>query len=146
MTITISTSPLLYDEFSNFIQSSADWFSPSLKTMPDLNDWIVKMYQNGMSYYVKHEQDIIALIVAYHNPELHFIYLPYVCVHPKYQGHRITHQIIKHIETNRSEEIRHLYLEVRKDNVKALSMYQNIDFKEFEDRGDKFLMKKDLAY
>ena len=47
MSITIHTEPLAYTEFRDFIISSANWFVPSLLQMPNLDEWILKMYHNG---------------------------------------------------------------------------------------------------
>lgn len=51
MSITIHTEPLAYTEFRDFIISSANWFVPSLLQMPNLDEWILKMYHNGSMYY-----------------------------------------------------------------------------------------------
>ena len=51
MSITIHTEPLAYTEFRDFIISSANWFVPSLLQMPNLDEWILKMYHNGSIYY-----------------------------------------------------------------------------------------------
>lgn len=80
MSITIHTEPLAYTEFRDFIISSANWFVPSLLQMPNLDEWILKMYHNGSMYYTISESNIISLIVGYYNrEERFFIYTLCLC-------------------------------------------------------------------
>ena len=144
MDLTISSSPLSYTEFKNFITSSANWFAPSLQEMPHLDEWISKMYRNGKIYYFKSENDIVSLTVTYENLKEHFIYIPYICVHPRLQGQGVGGQIINYIVKNLSDNIHNIYLEVRKDNIQAIQLYKKIGFYESEDRGEKYLLKKEL--
>ena len=97
MSITIHTEPLAYTEFRDFIISSANWFVPSLLQMPNLDEWILKMYHNGSMYYTISESNIISLIVGYYNREERFLYIPYVCVNPNHQGHGISQKTINYI-------------------------------------------------
>lgn len=76
MSITIHTEPLAYTEFRDFIISSANWFVPSLLQMPNLDEWILKMYHNGSMYYTISGSNIISLIVGYYNREERFLYIP----------------------------------------------------------------------
>lgn len=144
MNIAINTEHIAYTEFRDFIISSADWFVPSLQQMPNLDEWILKMHQNGFMYYSVSKSDIIALVVAYHNVEKHFIHIPYVCVHPDYRGYRISKQLISYIVEHLPANIYNMYLEVRKDNKWAIYSYKEMGFHESEDRGEKYLMKKEL--
>lgn len=64
MSIIIHTEPLAYTEFRDFIISSANWFVPSLLQMPNLDEWILKMYHNGSMYYTISGSNIISLILA----------------------------------------------------------------------------------
>ena len=95
MSITIHTEPLAYTEFRDFIISSANWFVPSLLQMPNLDEWILKMYHNGSMYYTISGSNIISLIVGYYNREERFLYIPYVCVNPDHQGHGISQPIFR---------------------------------------------------
>ena len=97
MSITIHTEALAYTEFRDFIISSANWFVPSLLQMPNLDEWILKMYHNGSMYYTISGSNIISLIVGYYNREERFLYIPYVCVNPDHQGHGISKKTINYI-------------------------------------------------
>ena len=138
MSITIHTEPLAYTEFRDFIISSANWFVPSLLQMPNLDEWILKMYHNGSMYYTISGSNIISLIVGYYNREERFLYIPYVCVNPDHQGHGISQKTINYIIEHLSTDIQKILLEVRKDNNNALQAY------EAEDRDEKYLMKKEV--
>ena len=144
MSIIIHTEPLAYTEFRDFIISSANWFAPSLLQMPNLDEWILKMYHNGSIYYAISGPNIISLIVGYYNREERFLYIPYVCVHPDYQGHGISQKIINYIIEHLSTDIQEILLEVRKDNNNALQAYHKMGFYETEDRDEKYLMKKEI--
>lgn len=144
MDIVVCTEPLSYIEFRDFIMDSADWFVPSLHTMPDLNKWILKMFRQGFMYYSKSESNIIALMVIYHNVEKHFIYIPYICVHPDCWGCGISRQILSYLMFHLPAHINEVYLEVRKDNERGIHLYEKLGFYEFEDRGVKHLMKKEI--
>ena len=76
MSITIHTEPLSYTKFRGFIISSANWFAPSLLQMPNLDEWILKMYHNGSIYYAISGPNIISLIVGYYNRDEDFYISP----------------------------------------------------------------------
>ena len=132
MSITIHTEPLAYTEFRDFIISSANWFVPSLLQMPNLDEWILKMYHNGSMYYTISGSNIISLNI------------PYVCVNPDHQGHGISKKTINYIIEHLSTDIQEILLEVRKDNNNALHAYHKMGFYEAEDRDEKYLMKKEV--
>ena len=144
METVISTKPLSYTEFQDFIMASVNWFTPSLQDMPNLNNWILKMYQNGIMYYFKPESNIVALVVTYYNTEKKFIYIPYVCVHPNYQGKGIAGQIISYIVDHLPINIHSIYLEVIGNNTQAIQLYTKMGFYCSENRGEKLLMKKEV--
>ena len=127
MSIIIHTEPLAYTEFRDFIISSANWFVPSLLQMPNLDEWILKMYHNGSIYYTISGSNIISLIVGYYNREERFLYIPYVCVNPDHQGHGISKKTINYIIEHLSTDIQEILLEVRKDNNNALHAYPKKD-------------------
>lgn len=114
MSITIHTEPLAYTEFRDFIISSANWFVPSLLQMPNLDEWILKMYHNGSMYYTISGSNIISLIVGYYNREERFLYIPYVCVNPDHQGHGISKKTINYIIEHLSTDIQEILLELEK--------------------------------
>lgn len=142
MKITIRTKSLTYIAFRDFIKSSADWFVPSLLQMPNLDDWILKMHQNGIMYYAVSDLNIISLIVIYHNKEKHLIYIPYVSVHPDFQGNGISKDMMNYIIKDLPNNQYNILLEVRKDNEKALKLYKKLGFYISEDRDEKLLMRK----
>ena len=69
----ISTTPLSFTEFSDFVIASVDWFIPSLHELSDLNGWILKMYLNGSMFYSKSESEITGLVVTYYNTSKNFV-------------------------------------------------------------------------
>lgn len=144
MDMLISVTPLSFTEFSDFVVASVDWFIPSLNEMSDLNGWILKMYLNGSMYYFKSDSEIIGLAVTYYNIKKNFVYIPYICVRSDYQGHGIARQLIDYIVSQLASHIYEMYLEVRKDNKGALHLYKKLGFYEIEDRGLKYLMKKEI--
>lgn len=90
------------------------------------------------------KNDIVSLVVTYENTKQHFIYIPYICVHPHFQGQGIGKQIINHIIEKLPTNTHSIYLEVRKDNTHAIQLYRKLGFCNFEDRGEKYLLKKEL--
>ena len=77
MDMLISTTPLSFTEFSDFVIASVDWFIPSLHELSDLNGWILKMYLNGSMFYSKSESEITGLVVTYYKEFR--IYPIYLC-------------------------------------------------------------------
>ena len=144
MDMLISTTPLSFTEFSDFVIASVDWFIPSLHELSDLNGWILKMYLNGSMFYSKSESEITGLVVTYYNTSKNFVYIPYICVHLDYQGHGIASQLIDYVVSQLASHVYGIYLEVRKGNKGAVRLYKKLGFCEFEDRGVKYLMKKEI--
>ena len=144
MDMLISTTPLSFTEFSDFVIASVDWFIPSLHELSDLNGWILKMYLNGSMFYSKSESEITGLVVTYYNTSKNFVYIPYICVHLDYQGHGIASQLIDYVVSQLASHVYGIYLEVRRGNKGAVRLYKKLGFCEFEDRGVKYLMKKEI--
>ena len=116
MDMLISTTPLSFTEFSDFVIASVDWFIPSLHALSDLNGWILKMYLNGSMFYSKSESEITGLVVTYYNTSKNFVYIPYICVHLDYQGHGIASQLIDYVVSQLASHVYGIYLEVRNGN------------------------------
>lgn len=144
MDIVVRTDHLSYDEFRLFVVSSSNWFTPSLEEMSNLDDWILKMYENGLMYYLVSDSKIVALVVTYHNAALKYIYIPYVCVSPNLQNQGIAKHIISYIAKKMPINTHDIYLEVRKDNESGIQLYRKLGFYNSEDRGQKYLMKKEV--
>ena len=81
---------------------------------------------------------------SYYNIKKNFVYIPYICVRSDYQGHGIARQLIDYIVSQLASHVYEMYLEVRKDNKGALHLYKKLGFYEIEDRGLKYLMKKEI--
>lgn len=91
------------------------------------------------------DDDIIAGVTAfYRNEVLKQIYIPYLHVKPEYRRKSVAFNMIEYL-SSQVNDYDTMALEVVKTNVPAYNLYLKQHFKIIEDRGQKYLMLKQLV-
>lgn len=80
----------------------------------------------------------------YLNEENQFAYISIITIAKAFRGRGYGKQLIQQLVENVSGRYHCILLEVSKSNDRALGLYRKYGFEIKEDRGEKFLMQKEL--
>lgn len=101
-----------------------------------------KLYHNAYWILSYEEDGTLAGFISYYiNEENHFSYIPYIWVSIESRGSMCGSGMMSEIKTQIREKSHRLLLEVRKDNLRAISFYQRNGFTIAEDREDSYLLE-----
>ena len=139
--MTITEEKLTKKEVQEILQESNEVFTPALTcTGIDILSYSEKLSKFANFIVCKEHSDIVAYIAFYRNDEIGQLYIPLICVLPKYQHKGLATKMFKYLKVKYRLQYRTIALEVLKQNDKAYEFYVKQGFMIAEDRKDKFLM------
>lgn len=105
-------------------------FLPRLSSRVDINDYAKKIASRAMRFEAWLDNSLIGLVAAYCNDqEKRIAYITSVSVLKAYTGKGIAAKLIKQcIEHAQVTEMRQISLEVARDNVPAINLYEKNGF------------------
>lgn len=105
-------------------------FIPRLSSRVDINDYAKKIASRAMRFEAWLDDSLIGLVAAYCNDqEKRIAYITSVSVLKDYTGKGIAAKLIKQcIEHAQDTEMRQISLEVARDNVLAINLYEKNGF------------------
>lgn len=86
----------------------------------------------------------IGFIAYYLNDENHFVFVPQIVVHKDARHMGIGHMMFQHLYETLTTKFRNINLEVLKSNDYARAFYRREGFVEYEDRNERFLLRKNI--
>ena len=123
---------------------SSDFFFPPLSEEVDLEKYSCKLSEYADFILYREKGSPIGYIAYYKNYQAKQIYIPLICVHPKYQQSGIGTKMLRSLENTFKDEYSTIGLEVVKRNRKAYNFYIKQGFSVKEDRGIRTLMVKNI--
>lgn len=123
---------------------SSNFFTPPLSEEVDLEKYSFKLSEYAGFLLYKEKEVIIGYIAYYKNHQAKQIYIPLICVHPKYQQSGIGTKMLMSLENTFKEEYSTIGLEVVKRNRKAYNFYIKQGSSIKGDRGIRTLMVKNI--
>ena len=144
--IKISLTELSQDAVFKLLSVFDGVFTPTLSEELDLHTYSVKLSQYGHFLLAQsaNKEAIDGFIAYYLNPEGHFAYITLIAVSSLCQHQGIGHQMLGALESSLDCNYSRIILEVRKANHQGHHFYLRNGFIEAEDRGEKWLMIKQL--
>lgn len=143
--ITISHKELRLTHILELLKKFDKCFNPPFSQSIDLETYADKLSQHACFIVAEAESHIVGLLAYYRNDLENELYIPYLVVDNAFQGYSIGKYMLEKLINKHGNVYHAIVLEVVKTNLKALDFYKRNDFKETEDRGDKFLMIKRLC-
>lgn len=135
-------------KLTNFIYEIDDIFYVPLSTKVDINDYVEKIYNNGIALIIKIEDKIIATLLGYCNDQKNKLaYISTIGVKKEYRGLGIGTELIGYF-TNVSIKngMSFLSLHTHEKNIKAINFYKKNGFEKKIDPDNRdeevFLVKK----
>lgn len=112
----------------------------------DLLEHTIKLRQNACTIEAWNEEELCGLCACYmNNYDTKVAYITHIEVHPEYKHQGLGSKIMDAtIAEAKSKGFNRIQLEVHKDNGVALLFYERFGFCNVEDRGEKYLMSKDV--
>lgn len=132
-------------ELYNYFLKCNSLFQPILSTVVDLYDYAKKVYNNAVTFEAYEENNFVGLIAAYFNKEEKFVFITSVSVKEDYQNQGIAFKLLQQCVLKAEiEDFTEISLEVHKNNVKAISLYEKFGFETIEKYDGLLFMKRML--
>lgn len=122
-----------------FLKENDNAFNPPFSSNIDLNQYAAKLITKATIYELWDAGSLIGIIASYYNPIEKIIFIPYICVSRTGHGAGLFSFFLSQIKG-----VEAIFLEVRKNNKRAISFYEKFDFHVVSQSEDKFLLKKEL--
>ncbi len=132
------------DEFLPLMESISGLFTPPILLGAELQAYSRKLYARAHFLACREGNKTIAFAAFYKNEVARQLYVSLICVDEKNQRQGLGRRMLEMLASLKSEGFVSIGLEVVKTNTKAYRFYKKQGFKEQEDRGEKFLMVKEL--
>ena len=126
------------------LKESSNSFYPPLSTEVNLISYSKKLSKYAKFIFGIEEGEAVGYIAFYLNDKEKQIYIPLICVSPKYQHMGIGTKMLSYLESLYKGQYETVGLEVVKENMNAYNFYVKQGFEVNEDRGSKFLMLKNI--
>ena len=141
-----SIEKLSKKEVLNLLISCNNSFTPPLSNnIPYTLEEYAERLATHADFVLAEEDGIIAGFLAYYtNVEGGFAYIPQVWVSDNHQRKGIGGQMLNMLIQNIPESLSSVRLEVRKNNVKAVSFYNKMGFGVIRDSDNKLLLGKNF--
>jgi len=125
-----------------FINRSDTSFASRLSLYLDLKEYSIKLSRFALFVTAREDDSIIGVIAYYINREQNVFYIPYVCVDVKHRNQGIAKQLFSCLFQEARIQKKDIMLEVRPDNIGAISLYKKYGFQNIGIVGSKYLMKR----
>lgn len=122
-----------------FLKQNDNLFNPPFSSSIDLNQYSNKLKSKATLYELWDGVELIGILASYYNSSDNSIFIPYICVNRVGQGSGLFSFFLTQIAEGKV-----VYLEVRKNNTKAISFYKKFRFCIISQSDEKFLLKREV--
>ena len=126
----------------DFINRSDTSFASRLRLSRDLKEYSIKLSRFALFVTAREDDSILGVIAYYINKDQNVFYIPYVCVDVRHRNQGIADQLFSCLFQEARIQKKDIILEVRTDNIGAISLYQKNGFQIMDTLDSKYLMKK----
>lgn len=140
--IGLATQKQLY----NLLLSCDNFFIPKLSEKVNIEKYSEKLFTRAVNFEAWENDNVIGLISMYVNDEkISFGYITNVSVENKYLNKGIASKLLKNcIEYAKIKKLRCIKLEVNRNNISALKLYEKFNYKVYQDDNSSKFMQLDL--
>lgn len=104
-------------------------FFPPLDTYINIEEYAQKLFDKAINFEAIEKGVLIGLVAGYHNREENIFFISNVSVDPDFQGKGIAKNLFGSLHTYcHKNNIYQLKLQVFKQNLPAINLYQNLGF------------------
>lgn len=138
----VSRKHLKEEDVRLLLDSLDPSFALRLQETVDLVTYSHKLASYANFELAESRGNIVGIIAFYTNTETSNLYIPYVCVHSAYRRKGIADALMIDLCTYADSQKAEISLEVRKDNLSAIRLYEKFGFQVVKDSGTKFYMTR----
>lgn len=144
--ITFKTKTATAEAVCEHLKNCGQDFRSDLEKRVDLNAYSQKLVDRSITFEAWTAKSLIGLLAAYFNdPSSNQGFITNLSVSEKYTGMGIaTHLMRLCLSYARENHFQELRLEVENENLPAIHLYQKFGFGEFENLGERVLMRRVL--
>lgn len=127
--ISIKIENLSYDLVNELINALDEQFAKRLQQVVNLDDYSIKLSNNASFVVAVCDCEYVGMIAYYFNENKGEFYIPYLCVRSSYRKLGVADLMMDKICFEADKKGYNISLEVRKDNVSAIKLYEKYGFK-----------------
>lgn len=120
-------------------------FFPPLNTYINIEEYAQKLFDKAISFEALEEGVLIGLVAGYHNIDENIFFISNVSVDPDFQGKGIASNLFGSLYAYcHKNNIYQLKLQVFKQNLPAINLYQKLGFEIMTDEDERLTLIKFL--
>jgi len=120
-------------------------FFPPLNTYINIEEYAQKLFDKAINFEALDGSVLIGLVAGYHNMEENIFFISNVSVDPDFQGKGITRNLFGSLYAYcHKNNIYQLKLQVFKQNLPAINLYQKLGFEVSTDEDERLTLIKFL--
>lgn len=127
--ISIKIENLSCDLVNKLINTLDEQFAKHLQQVVNLDDYSIKLSNNASFVVVVCDGEYVGMIAYYFNENKREFYIPYLCVRSSHRKLGVADLMMNKICFEADKKGYNISLEVRKDNVSAIKLYEKHGFK-----------------
>jgi ribosomal protein S18 acetylase RimI-like enzyme len=138
--VRINTLSLL--EIEDYLTTASSLFVPPLDTYVDIPQYSKKIKENATTIELWREDVLMGLAAVYFNDEnTKRGFLTHINISKEYLGRGFGSILMKEIlEYGKKIEFKEISLEVKKNNTKAIKIYEKFGFEKYDEKEDSVYM------
>ncbi len=140
--ISIKIENLSCDLVNKLINTLDEQFAKHLQQVVNLDDYSIKLSNNASFVVVVCDGEYVGMIAYYFNENKKEFYIPYLCVRSSHRKLGVADLMMNKICFEADKKGYNISLEVRKDNVSAIKLYEKHGFKVSNESDIKICMIK----
>lgn len=126
--ISIKIENLSCDLVNKLINTLDEQFAKRLQQVVNLDDYSIKLSNNASFVVAVCDGEYVGMIAYYFNENKREFYIPYLCVKSSYRKLGVADLMMNKICFEADKKGYNISLEVRKDNVSAIKLYEKHGF------------------
>ncbi|MBT3384102.1 MAG: GNAT family N-acetyltransferase [Prolixibacteraceae bacterium] len=140
--ISININNLSSNDIKSYLKQNAQIFNPPLNTKIDIDDYSIKISNFAIQFWATFNNKIVGFMACYFNdPKKEIGYITTISVVKKRQGQGVGNQLLYNaILYAKENDFKKINLEVNKENISAIQLYEKVGFIFSESNNENLLM------
>lgn len=133
-------------KIKNYFDKMCNCFIPPLNEMVDINEYSNKLTYNADCFFIQNYGENVGFLAIYTNDySKRVAFITSISVIPEYQGTGISQKLISFsIEHSRKKAMKYIKLEVDKNNIKVMKLYEKNGFNIESNYNNSIFMIKNI--
>lgn len=143
--VTYKTKTVSEKAIYEYLKNTDSSFLPPLNSKVNIEEYSKKIFNNAITFEAWIENKLVGLIATYFNFESKLSFITSVSVKKEYMGLGIaTKLLIMCLDYSKNNNFKNIKLEVFKDNIVAIKLYEKHNFTKTNTLNDLIIMDYSL--